>query len=285
MPSIFTQKLSLSIIQSIEKDLWTLGDLSVPILGEPEGSEPILLGTGWFLQLGAIWFLVTAEHVLRKLYPEDSDPTSTRNTWDIIVPGLDDQPIHLSGSTTMTPGRYDVDAEASTMSRGYDVGIVRLHNPKLVYDRWKPVRRMTFVPEEDFDHGCYFVAGWPEALSFPMRGGIATQRYQLLAPFARDQPFDRDIDIRLSLDRNDHSTLKGEPVAAPALAGMSGAPIWRVFKNGSSRYKPELAGILTAVGDGGDTWIIYGTRSGVLRNLVERETPGLYAASEKLILR
>ncbi len=56
-------------------------------------------------------------------------------------------------------------------------------------------------------------------------------RQRRVAPFeSLDEPFDRDIDVRLCLDSNGHKTVDGRPIFPPALAGMSGAPIWRVFQ-------------------------------------------------------
>jgi|GEM_PF-5494432 len=271
MATTLEQKLGLSIIRSHEKDLSTLGDFSVPILLEPKGCEPYLLGSGWFLQVGAEWFLVTAGHVLQRFFPEGVDPMTVKNESHIIVPDSADQAIRLTGSATITPE--------------YDVGVLRLYEPELVRDRWKPINRMLFVADDDFAHGGYFVPGWPGEIAFTTSSGMTTKRYQLLAPFGSlDVPFDRETDIRLSIDKNDHQTLDGRPVPVTALEGMSGAPIWRVFQDGLSVYRPQLAGIQTGFIDyDDDKWIIHGIRCGVLRNLVEKEAPGLYAASERLI--
>lgn len=256
--------------ESMEKQLPALRDYSVPIMAEQIGGRPRPLGTGWFFRIENHWFLVTARHVLCDLFPKGADLTRDKNDCDIIVPGVGGQRVHLSGKATMVAR--------------HDVGVLHLNNPELVRDRWTPVTMLDLLRDDDSPQGWYFLTGWPQQLYRTTSIGLASKSLQLVAPFgSHGRSFDPGEEILITLDRNDHRTLDGHPLSVPALQGISGAPAWRIVPDGSTSYEPRLAGIQTGYFEDGAVWIVHATRCGVLRFLIERQFPGMFSASERLV--
>lgn len=248
------------------EDLRAIGDdYSVPLGAVQVDGAPRLIGTGSFFRCGEAWFLVSAEHVLRDLRFPGAGPERP-NDCDLLVPGRGNATVRLSGRMTA--------------SGKYDVAILRLDDPNEVIGRWTPVTVADLAPEDDPTDSWYHITGWP------------SQLWAQRAPLRFTAPFDAGEvehkaagEILIRLDVNDFGTFDGQPSTPPDLHGISGAPVWRVFRGNHARLEPRFAGIETGYIRRGPNLFIKATRWGAIRRLVEHSEPGLFKTAERLVLR
>jgi hypothetical protein len=266
-----TNAVGLHILQAVAGRLLKLDDYSVPLVAEQVGGLPRLLGTGSFFRCGKDWFLVTAEHVVSALYPKDARKTHAPNDCDVLVPGLGDNLVRLSGVVTASPK--------------YDVAILRLDDPSLIRDQWCPITVADVMPDESTEGSWFHLAGWPLQFCKATTGGFVADRFRFTAKFgAGSETFDPATEILLPLDRTDHGDFAGQQKAPPALGGISGAPLWRIFASDTASFQPRVAGVEVAYLDGNATWYIKSTRWSAVRMLLDRAAPGLVASAEQLLI-
>ncbi|WPB78073.1 hypothetical protein KYC5002_02760 [Archangium violaceum] len=265
-----TTDAGLQVLRDIAEPLRKLGDAySVPLVAQQDGGLPRLFGTGWFFRCEQEWFLVTAEHVRRDLAPPRS-PRSAPHDSALLVPGVGGVLVHLSGKWSSSPT--------------YDVAILRLSDPNPIRERWTPVTVADLAPQQDPTGACFYVCGWPLQLCTRTTGALEADKFQFAAKFdAGTERYNPVTEILFPLERNNFGTFDGQPASAPALQGISGAPVWQIFKDDNSRYEPRLAGVETSYLERGMTWYIRATRWPAVRQLIEHAVPGLFKSAERLV--
>jgi hypothetical protein len=264
-----TADAGLQVLRDIAEPLRKLGDdYSVPLVAQQVDGLPRLFGTGWFFRCEQEWFLVTAEHVLRDLSPPRS-PRGAPHDSNLLVPGVGGVLVPLSGKWSA--------------SQAHDVAILRLSDPNPIRECWTPVTVFDLAPQQDPKEAWFHVTGWPLQLCTRTTGGLEAEKFRFTAKFdAGREPYNAETEIRFPLERNDFGTFDGQPTTAPALQGISGAPVWQIFKDDNSSYQPRLAGVETSYLERGMTWYIRATRWAVVRRVIEHAVPGLIKSAERL---
>ncbi|HEX5745108.1 MAG TPA: hypothetical protein VFZ09_02630 [Archangium sp.] len=265
-----TTDAGLQVLRDIAEPLRKLGDAySVPLVAKQVGGNPRLFGTGWFFRCEQEWFLVTAEHVLRDLAPPRS-PRGTPHDSDLLVPGVGGVLVPLSGKWSASPK--------------YDVAILRLTDPNPIRENWTPVTVADLAPQQDLKEAWFHVTGWPLQLCARTTGGLEADKFRFTAKFdAGTEPYNPETELLFPLERNDFGTFDGQPTSAPALQGISGAPVWQIFMDGNRHYQPRLAGVETSYLERDMTWYIRATRWAAVRMVIEHAVPGLIKSAERLV--
>jgi hypothetical protein len=262
--------LGLHRLRSLAEPLYKLGDdYSVPLVAQQVDGLPWLLGTGWFFRCEQEWFLVTAGHVLMDLSTPDARKTGAPNDLNLLVPGVGDVLVPLSGTKSISPK--------------YDVGILRLKDPTSIRGRWTPVTVADLAPQNDPAGAWYHVTGWPRQFSTSTTGGLNAEKLRFTAKFdAGNEPHDPGVEILFPLDRNDFGTFDGEHDRHPHLQGISGSPVWQILTDDNSLYAPRLAGTQISYLDRGTIWYIRAIRWPAVRLLIEHVIPGLFISAQRL---
>lgn len=264
--------LGLHVLRGVANELKRLGDdFSVPICAQLKGGDPRQLGSGSFLRIATDWFLVTASHVVEDLFPPRALKSGHANDCDVLVPGQDDALVTLSGHVTGT--------------FSHDVAVLRLGDPSPIRDRWRPITLSEVVRPADPAAGWYHFAGWPIERSQKVQGVFQAEKYRFTCshdPTGVEHVPEHQVVLPISL--TGHVTFAGEAVSVPHLEGVSGAPVWRIFPNGSARLEPRLAAVQTGYVDQNQHWYVKATRWPVVRTLITRACPGLVESAERLVL-
>ncbi|NPC71429.1 hypothetical protein HPP05_16895 [Corallococcus exiguus] len=260
----------LKLLQRYEEQLQRLGDdYSVPIIAQQPQGLPRIVGTGWFFRCEQEWFLITAGHVMSDFFPSKWKELELPPHSFCLIPDINDKFISITGR--------------HLSSEPYDVAIIHIVDPTEIRKRWKPVTVLDLASDRaEGAHPWYHVSGWPIEYSKRMDGGLGADKFRFNAQ-AEPCPdlIDPKHEIAFPLHRNEFGTINGELSRHPALQGISGAPVWRIF-DADGVYRPRLAGVEVAYIDKHTTWFIKATKWGAVRMLIETAVPGLLRSAQKL---
>lgn len=264
---------NLQLLRAHSEQISALGrrHAALILMQQPEGN-PRQVGTGFFFQCGAEWFLVTASHVAEDLLPGGYKAVTASGgvpADTLLVPGADGTPVALS-------------CRRLSAARDEDVAVFHLNDCTYVRDRWAPTTLNDLLPADEPLAGMYHFAGWP--LELTKRGGdcnvVSRYSYSTVTRAVVDG---EPLRLRIDIDRNGHLNFDKEPGAVPMLKGISGCPIWRIFGLNDRRFAPKLVGVQTSYVDHGLVWSVRGTQWPVFVRLIRQQVPGLIEAAAGLL--
>jgi hypothetical protein len=263
MRRLTAEETGLAALRELSESLRAFGDdYSMPICSQMVGGNARLIGSGSLFAVTDKVFLITASHVVEEHFPRKvrSLRNGEPNDCHLLVPSAGDRLVSISGRVTGSPK--------------FDVAVLEISSPQELTTRWTPIE-LDQVSLGEPTEGWHHFAGWPVQLSSRSAGAMQGDRYRFTCRSENSIVDDEQLELALPIDLNGHVTFDGTPASLPALEGISGCPVWRVFGEHPSEYRPRVAGVETGYIRKAQHLYVKATRWHVVLSLIERAYPGL----------
>jgi len=215
----------------------------IPLLDDRYNPNGQVLGCGCLLRLRSGTFFITAAHVFDRVRPEDFDHV-----------GIPAGPYQHDCTTL---GSGVIRKTLATQTADVDIAIFPLSEnlvANLTWDALRPENLAALRPAEAMNE--FLVFGYPNSTTNAYEIGevisananpVVLRTGRFFGDTSAYTPKHPDVDLFLAY--GDKATdLDGREVAAPALPGISGAPIWALMRRSSSTlWSPELSLRVVAV--------------------------------------